>query len=118
MMPHPTLLKIQAKLPNFFTYFRDDNILAISEDNMQLPICFLVLEKKKVMIFLAVDYPNSIKVAHIVLASSSIVKSYITNTFYISMTNGATYLDDEAYDRWDLESINLNELEPESKERH
>lgn len=108
-----TLKKIQKRIPKYFSYFKDDHILAISEDKMQLPFCFLIDDDRypnKVLLSLAVDYPNSINVANLIVLAK--IPMMLVQPFYISTTNGTTYIDDDAFHRWELEAINIEQLTP------
>lgn len=115
------LRAIKKDLKNFFCYFKDDSILAISEDKIQLPFAFLILDPahpKELLLSLAVDYPTSVNAVSIALTAGKRGQVSLTQPFYISMTNGDTYLGTEALDRWDMESINMELVEPLNKERH
>lgn len=121
MVPLTLLMKLQTKLTNFFTYFKDENILVVSEDKSQPPFMLLIVEPshpKHILISIAVDFPNSISAAAVATEVRGMAPTQITKPFYISKTDGYTYIDDEAFDRWELESIDLDQLDPENKHIH
>jgi hypothetical protein len=115
------LWAIKANLTSFFTYFKDDHVLAVAEDNLSAPFMFLIVEPnhpKKVLLSIAVDYSNALNVALVTLYSSDVAKTFLTYPFYISKTNGSTYIDNEAFEKWNFESIDLEQMEPESRIKH
>lgn len=115
-MEHPKLVKLQKHLNNFFTYFKDDNMLVISEDKSVLPFCYAIFDKKaanSILLSVAVDYPTSLNVAEIALKASTIHPTALTHVFYIS-TNGTTYVDSDAYRQWDLDTIDMEQIQPVS----
>jgi hypothetical protein len=115
------LKEIQKLLTPYFSYFKDKQILAISEDKASLPFAFLINDKNypnSLLLSIAVDYPNSITVVDLTLISSSISNILLSEAFYISPSDGKTYFGDNAYSRWDLEMLDLNGITPESKQLH
>ena len=113
-MENPKLLKLQTKLKNFFTYFKDDGVLVVSEDKTTLPFLYAIVDKhspESILLSISVDYPTSINVSEITIKSAQVSKTSLTHPFYISIQSGKTFIDDDAYRQWDLDSIDLNQLE-------
>jgi hypothetical protein len=118
-MLNPHLKKAQAKLPNFFSYFKSDDVLIISEDKASLPFACLIFEQSipdLLLLSICVDYPTSMNVAEIALVASKIYPTAITEPFYISPIDGKTYIDDEAYKKWDIDAIDLEKLPAASEQ--
>ncbi len=115
--PHTKLLNLQARLTNFFSYFKDDSVLVISEDKASLPFCYALIDDshpRHILLSVAVDYPTSINVAEIALLSAKVGTTAITHSFYISTLSGKTYLDEEAHDQWELDGIDMEAIVPYS----
>jgi hypothetical protein len=115
MKVNTRLNKLKKSLPKHFCYFKDSNILVISEDKSILPFCFVIVDPEfpnHFLVSLAVDYPNSIQAAEIIVKASALSNIALTEPFYISVNSGKTYMDDEAYSQWDLDTIDLNSLAP------
>jgi hypothetical protein len=120
-MENKHLLKIQKLLNNYFSYFKHDNILVISEDKAVLPFAYIIVDpgyKNTFLLSLAVDYPNSINVAQLILSVSKYYNLALSEPFFINPNDGITYFNDDAYKQWDLQSINLDKIEPASQELH
>ncbi len=120
-MPNEHLLKVQEQLPELYTYFQDDSILVISEDKEALPFMYLINDdnhKDALLMSIAVDYPTAINVGLIILAAVSVLKVIMIGPFYISQSNGKKYLNDDAQERWDMETLELNDINPLSKYQH
>jgi hypothetical protein len=120
-MQNKILTKIQKKLNKYFTYFKDDNILVISEEKSVLPFAYLIADERypnAILISLAVDYPQSINVAEIICLTSTIYRITLTEPFYICTSDGKTYFDEEAYTKWELDTIPLDKIEPLNKNVH
>lgn len=114
-MDNKYLRKIQKLLKNYFCYFKHPNILVVSEDKAVLPFAYLIIDENypgKLLLSVAVDYPTSLNVAEIALISNNILPVMLSDVFYISSTNGNTYFNEDAYNRWDGETIDLNLLTP------
>lgn len=90
------LKKIANKLKSqFFSYFKDDAILAVSEDKAVLPFAFLIKESKDILLLsFALDSHPSV-VANFTLLSNSVKPVFIAENFYISQS-GSTYFGEEA----------------------
>lgn len=116
-MEHPDLLKLQASIPHFFSYFKSDDILAISETKELLPFVFVINDsdyEHHLLMSLAVDYPHSDKAVEIALWCGKIRSTALTEAFYIAKI-GTTYTGDDAYKYYDIETqLPLEEFEPHS----
>lgn len=113
------LLKLQKSLNKYFTYFKDENILVISEDKSSLPFLFVIVDPNyptHLILSVAIDYPASTLVLDIAALCSKLGRIAVSHNFYISPYSGATHLDDDAYRQWDLDTIDLEKLESPSKE--
>lgn len=120
-MENKQLLKVQKLLKGYFTYFKHDDILVVSEDKAVLPFAYIINDinyKDTLLISLAVDYPNSLKVADVVLTISKLINVEISEPFFINPSDGVTYFNEDAYEQWDLQSINLDKIDPISQELH
>jgi len=114
-MENKYLLAIQAALPNYFSYFKEDNALILSEDKASMPFIYIICDDSypdELLCSVAVDYPNPILVAEIALTASKVMKTTLSEPFYISPIDGQTYFDQEAYDKWDRDTLDLNDLAP------
>lgn len=110
------LLKIQKLIePYFFSYFKDSNILVISEEKQVLPFAYLIIDpnyKGIVILSLAVDYTDCNKTAELMIITSQVLKISLGKSFYISK-EGSTYFNEEAYQQWTLDNeFDLNKIEP------
>lgn len=117
-MEHPKLLKIQALLPNYFSYFKSDNVLTLSEDKTSPPFAYLITNyeyPKEVLLSISVDYPTCINIADLVIKITKVSEIGLSEPFYIS-NSGMTHFNDDAYDQWSLDSIDLNSMEPISQQ--
>lgn len=113
------LIKIEKLLSDkFFCYFKSDDILAISEDKATLPFMFIISDagyKSNLLVSIAVDYPNSINVAEVCLAASTVSDCLLGEPYFISVAQeGKTFFGDEAFEAWDMSTIDLSDLEPEN----
>ena len=98
-MNHPKLVKIQNKLNNYFSYFKDDDILVISDDKDSLPFCYIIIASdhpKNILVSIAIDYPISTNVAEIIIHCGRIGDVALTHPFYISPGTGTTFFDEAA----------------------
>lgn len=106
-----TLLKIARLLNNnFFTYFIDDTILSISEDKEVSPFAHLIIDdnfKGGVILALAVDYPDAIQAVEVALQARQISPVALGDPFYIAK-DGHTYFEEEAYEKFSLDDIDLS----------
>jgi len=120
-MEQPILLDIQKILSaEYFTYFKHDNILVVAEDKTVLPFAYLIIDEHypdEVLLSLSINYSNSINVAQCIINISNMYKVLLSDVFYIS-SDGRTYFNEEAYDRWDIDLINLDKIEPLNKHVH
>lgn len=115
------LLKIQKLLNNkYFTYFVDDNILSISEDKTLPPFVHFIMDDEYnniVVAAFAVDFPDAIVSAEVVLLANKVIEVGLGNPFYIAK-NGNTYFDEEAYEMYSLDDIQLEDWDPKSDAIH
>lgn len=117
-MNHPKLAKLQKKLTNYFSYFKDHDILVVSEDKESLPFCYLIMTSDyphTVLVSVAVDYPICNNVAEIVIHCSRAGNTSLTHPFYISPGTGTTFFDEAAFEQWDIDTIDLDKLTPLSQ---
>ncbi len=70
---------------------------------------------KHILISVAVDYPTSLNVSEIVISASQVAKVGLTEPFYISPQSGKTHMSQDAYEKWDIDSIDISALEPLSQ---
>ncbi len=73
--------------------------------------------KDTLLVSIAVDYPTSINVGLIILAAVSVLKVTMIGPFYIS-SNGKKYLNNDAHSRWEMETLELNDINPASQYQH
>lgn len=115
------LKQAQSLLPEFFTFFKNNNILVVSEDKASLPFALLVYENEHpnvLLVSLAIDYPDSVVVAHMILALSQKMNIALSDVFYISPSDGHTHFNEEAYDKWQLSQFDLGKIPALSEEVH
>lgn len=120
-MKKKELLVIQKRLGKFCSIFQGDNVLAISEHKKALPFMYAICDanyKHKVLISIAVDYPNSINVALIIMNLIEISSLLLIGPFYISSQLGKKYINEEAFERWAIETLELNDIVPTCTNRH
>jgi hypothetical protein len=115
-MNNPTLRKIQKKLKNYFTYFKHDDILVISEDKADMPFAYIIRDKENypdcVLMAFALDYCNSAGIAQIVMDISKVETIQIAESFYIAET-GLTHWGQDAEKRFAMDlHFDLESLEP------
>lgn len=113
--------EIEKKLKNYFCYFKNDDILVISEDKSVLPFAYIINDYNYpdfLLLSLSIDYPNPIPVADITLIANKVKEVVLSEVFYISPSDGKTYFHDEAYERFELDNLPLEDLEPISSEKH
>lgn len=119
-MPDNSLLK-SIKLPNYFTYFKENNILAISEDKSSLPFAFLIIEDEyKDLILLSISLTaDPVLSADIALQASLFNEIMLIEAFYVSEVDGMTYFGNEATRQYNLENeIDLMQIESPSSQFH
>lgn len=114
-MENKHLLKIQKLLNNYFSYFKSDKILVVSEDKTEMPFGYLIADenyKNTLLLCLAIDYANPLKVADLALQANKVLPVEVSEGFYINPMNGTTYFDEDAYYQYNLQSLDLNAMEP------
>lgn len=120
-MRHKYLKKAKKTLSDYYTYYKHDNILVISEDKAVLPFAYLIVDEhypENILLSTAVDYPHLNKAIDVALSVNSIKKIALTEQFFIAQ-NGSTYFGNDAYKYHEIESqISLEELEPFSDISH
>lgn len=121
-MENKDLLKLQKKLKNFFSYFKDDNILAISEDKTTLPFALVIYDEENFpdyfLLSVATDYNNCDVAIEVALWANKIKRSVLSDPFFISQT-GNTYTGDEALSQYNLEvELPLDKLKPLTNSLH
>lgn len=118
---NPELKKISQLIKDsFFCYFKDDNVLVVSEDKAVLPFAFLIKDSNYpdfLLLSLAVDFPFCEKAVSLALQCNNIRKVTLTEQFYISQ-DGVTYLGDDALKYHQLETVPLEKIETISNTLH
>ncbi len=120
-MANAKLIKIKKLLKNYFCYFKHPNVLVISEDKSVLPFAYIIVDKShpaSLLLSLAINYPTTINVAEVILVAQTIFPISLADPFYIAASDGKTYLNEDAYDMWGKESVDLSSIMPLSEERH
>ena len=100
---------------HFYCYFKNNKMLAISEDKASLPFAIIVKERSKYLISLALDYPVTFNVAKICLVAPNHCGLNLAESFYISPKSGHTFFGDEAGNQWDLDTLDISLVEPISQ---
>jgi hypothetical protein len=116
-MENKHLKKIQKLLNNYFSYFKSDDVLVISEDKAEMPFAYIINDsryKNTLLLCLAIDYANPIHVAEVSLKANKVLKLELSEAFYINPMNGVTYFDEDAYYQYNLQSLDLDTMVPYS----
>lgn len=112
--------KFLSKL-DYFCYFKDNNVLMVSEDKALLPFMSVISDDRfpaSLIMSIAVDYPKSSSCCQIVLNLNKFVDIRLTEEFYVAK-NGNTYFGEEAHKFYDYDiQAPLEELEPTCEFRH
>ena len=116
-MKNPILSDIQHDLKDLFTYFNDDNVLAISATKETLPFLFVITDNDELFVSVAVDYQDTFVLARIMAVLSFYGHFEVTDPFYIGK-DGNTHMGDAAYERCDLDVIDLDDFDPVSDTYH
>lgn len=117
-MENPSLKELQESLPHWFTYFKSDDILAISLSKDDLPYAFVINDDDRFLISLAVDCHHANVSAALALYCSDVKMTAITESFYIAK-NGTTHTNDDAYKYYELDlELPLDEIDPSSATQH
>lgn len=115
------LNKLKEKLSHLYCYFKDDNILAISEDKTTLPFALVIHDKENykeyLLLSLATDYPNCEYAVEVALWANKILPTVLSEPFFIS-SDGTTYTGNDARSQWNLETLPLDKMESPSKSFH
>lgn len=109
------VLETLRKSLNFFTYEKDEQILAVAIDNMSAPFIYVICDNEypeTLLVSIAVDYPISTHVAEVILACTDLSHTELTEGFYISQLNGETVFGGDAENRFDLENLDLKDIHP------
>ena len=118
---NPLLLKLQKLITHFFTYFKSDDILAISDTKDSPPFAFVIIDdeyKHHILLSLAVDYPYPDKAAEVALWCSKVKATALTDSFYVAK-NGITYVGNDAHKYYELDvDVPLEAIDPISKTQH
>lgn len=111
-MQDEDLKKIVKKVKDkFFAYFKDDAILAISEDKAELPFAFLIKESKDVLLLSFALNSHPSVVANFTLLSNNVKPVFIAENFYISQS-GHTHFGEEADKMFAVDNlIDLEDLD-------
>lgn len=113
------LKKVQKVLYNYYSYFKDDVVLVLSEDKSLLPFAYVLCDVAYpgfILVSFAVDYPFSSKAAQIVLDINKLLPTLIMEDFYIAK-NGTTFWGEEALKMYEIDSVvDLEEIEPVNEE--
>lgn len=121
-MDNAALKKIQKRLKKFFTYFKHNDILVVSEDKADLPFAYVIMDEEGypgiALISYAVNFPYPVKVANFALEINGLMPVAIAESFFIAQT-GNTYWGEEAEKVFEMENlIPLEEIDPLSKDLH
>jgi hypothetical protein len=121
-MEHKDLKKVQKKLKQYFSYFKHDNILVISEDKTVLPFAYLIIDENNyrgyMLLSLAVDYPYSEKAVELALIANLVRPVALSEQFFIAQS-GTTYIGKDAHKQFQIETeLPLEDIEPLSDVRH
>lgn len=112
----------ELKKKNLFCYFKNDDILVVSEDKATLPFIYILWDEinypKSFLLSIAVDCPRANTVAQICLTLNSISKVLITEDFYIAKL-GSTHWGDDAHALYMYDTnFSLEEIDPMCDNRH
>ena len=121
-MDNKYLKKIKSNLTGFFCYFKDKDILVISEDKSVMPFAYLISDEVnypgKLLISFAIDFPFSEKAAYVALCANRVKPVVISEQFYIAQ-NGTTYIGKDASKYFEIDvELPLDQLQPESSHLH
>lgn len=120
-MRDSSLTQLKLKLENFYCYFKDDNILTISEHKDVLPFMQVICDSNYPNLFLlsiALDYPDSERAVEVALWANSIKSTALTEAFFTSL-NGSIYSGEEAHRQFELEKVYpLDKIKLPSKIKH
>lgn len=114
--------KKELKKKGLFCYFKNNNILVVSEDKATMPFLYVIWDDenypKNFMLSLAVDYPKASTVAHVVILLNAFCKVLITEDFYISKL-GSTHWGEDAHALYAYDThFSLDNIDPECENRH
>lgn len=107
-MENVSLKKLQKKLKNYFTYFKHNDILIVSNDKSELPFAYLINDDEnhpdEVLISFSVDFCNAASVAQFVLEINENSDVLVTESFYISKS-GMTHWGEEAFKMFTIDNV-------------
>jgi hypothetical protein len=114
-MENKLLRKVKKAFPNYFIYFKEDNVLVLSQDKTLLPFAYIIVDEAfphHLLISFNIEFPLATEAAEIVLKVNDIQRVKMVEEFFIS-SNGSTMWGDQARDHFDLESSDiLEQIEP------
>lgn len=115
-MNNKYLKRVQKKLDHYYSYFKADNILVVSEDKASLPFAYLIGENPShpnhLLISIAVDYTYSERVTDVALLANSVKTVALTEQFFISNL-GITYIGVEAHKYYQIETeLPIEDINP------
>ena len=121
-MDNKYLNKIRNNLNGFFCYFKDKDILVISEDKSVMPFAYLISDEinypGKLLLSLATDFPFCDKAVHVALCANRVRETVLSDQFFIS-NSGITYLGEEADRYHQLEiDLPLDQIMPLTNTKH
>lgn len=114
------LKMVRKEIPQYFSYFKDANILVVSESKEVLPFAYIIRDvntPSHLLLSIAVDYPFSQNVVELALATNKIKPVAISDEFYIAKS-GNTHLGDDALKYYDLDSIDLDNFDGKNEILH
>lgn len=113
------LKDIQLLFPQYYSYFKDANVLVLCQDDGSLPFCFIFTDEDPdlILISYSVDFPLAAVAASIAVEVTLEYPVIIHEEFYID-TRGNTTFGEEAIRQFNLENLDLGKLTVEGKHVH
>lgn len=119
-MKNYLLKQVKKEITLFYSEFKSDNILSISEDKNLTPFIHVLSDENHVgclVVSIAVDYPICEKAVDLVLLLNSIAPVIRAESFFVN-NKGEMSWGNDAYIQYELENIELQDLEPVSDKFH
>lgn len=113
------LKKVGVLLKPQFTYFKDENLLAVSEDKTTAPYAFIISEKPgHLYLSFRIDYPFITNCVQMALDIAKLSKVTQAEGFFISKL-GQIHFGDDAMKYYEFEMYApLEDIDPECKSLH
>lgn len=121
-MENKYLKKVQKHLKGYFSYFKHNDILVISEDKSVMPFAYIMSDEVNypgiLLLSLAIDFPFSEKAVDLALKANRVLPVAISDKFFVSQM-GTTYIGDDADKYYEIETqLPLQEIDPASPNVH